>query len=208
MTPAEIEALFTRTDGTFLFARWGRPIVPVVFGVSDATLEVIKGAIEAVAVLARHPMATSDPELGANLLIFFCDTWAELADVPDLDRLVPDLDVLLARLHAAQANQYRMFRCDGEGAIKAAFVFVRMDQHLAQADAATIALGQAVQVALLWSDAAFIGTSPLAKVPDGGTILRPEIAQVIRAAYDPILPVAATDPSHALRLFARTGRTH
>jgi hypothetical protein len=33
--------------------------------------------------------------------------------------------------------------------------------------------------------------------------LRPEIAAVIRAAYDPVLPVAATDPSHALRLAAR-----
>ena len=33
MGPAEVEALFTRADGAYLFARWGRPIVPVVFGV-------------------------------------------------------------------------------------------------------------------------------------------------------------------------------
>ena len=31
MTPEQIEACFTRDDGRFAFARWGRPIVPVVF---------------------------------------------------------------------------------------------------------------------------------------------------------------------------------
>jgi hypothetical protein len=48
MTPDQIEAHFTRSDGSYLCARWGRPIVPVVFGVDDATLAVVKGAIEAV----------------------------------------------------------------------------------------------------------------------------------------------------------------
>ena len=47
MPPNQVQALFTRKDGTYLFARWGRPIVPVVFGVDDATLSVVKGAIEA-----------------------------------------------------------------------------------------------------------------------------------------------------------------
>jgi len=28
---------------------------------------------------------------------------------------------------------------------------------------------------------------------------------VIRAAYDPVMPAATTDPAHALRLAARTG---
>jgi hypothetical protein len=35
---SDIAALFTRADGQFLFARWGRPIAPVVFGVEDATV--------------------------------------------------------------------------------------------------------------------------------------------------------------------------
>jgi hypothetical protein len=35
------------------------------------------------------------------------------------------------------------------------------------------------------------------------TILRPDIAGLIRAAYDPILPGSAQDASYALRLFAR-----
>ncbi len=47
-----IEQLFTRADGAYVFARWGRPIVPVVFGVDDASLAVFKGAIEAVVTLA------------------------------------------------------------------------------------------------------------------------------------------------------------
>eukprot|EP01036_Dinobryon_divergens_P039337 gene39337-51841_t len=63
MTPDQVQALFTRADGTYLFARWGRPIVPVVFGVEDATLAVVKGAVEAVVALAGHKMAETDPEL-------------------------------------------------------------------------------------------------------------------------------------------------
>ncbi|NKX44163.1 hypothetical protein HCU73_06135 [Roseibacterium sp. KMU-115] len=200
-------ALFTRADGQFLFARWGRPLVPVVFGVEDATVSILKGAIEAVVALAGHKMAETDPELGANLMIFFLRDWAELTQTPNLDRLIPDLPETVARLERADANQYRAFRFDAEGGIKAAFVFVRMDAALAEAPAETIALSQIVQTILLWSDTAFLGTSPLAVLSDGGpAILKPEIAGLIRAAYDPVLPVAATDPSHALRLAARVGR--
>jgi hypothetical protein len=34
-------------------------------------------------------------------------------------------------------------------------------------------------------------------------VLRPDVAEVLRSAYDPILPAVAQDSSHALRLFAR-----
>jgi hypothetical protein len=57
---------------------------------------------------------------------------------------------------------------------------------------------------LLWSDLAFRERSPLA-VAGETTVLRPDIAALIRAAYDPVLPAAADDPSHALRLSARIG---
>ena len=59
---------------------------------------------------------------------------------------------------------------------------------------------------LLWSDTAFRAASPLALLPGGQAMLRPEIAALVRAAYDPVLPAAADDPAHALRLFARLGR--
>lgn len=202
MTPDEVATLFTRADGQYLCARWGRPIVPVVFGVDDATLSVLKGAVEAVVTLAGHKMAETDPELGANLMVFFFRDWAELPEVPNLDRLIPDLGPLCARLAAAGANQYRIFRFDEAGAIKAAFVFLRMDEDLASVAAETLALAQAVQTILLWSDTAFRGVSPLA-LAGGQVILRPEIAGVIRAAYDPVLPPVARDASHALRLSAR-----
>ncbi|MBA4352650.1 MAG: hypothetical protein C0427_15570, partial [Rhodobacter sp.] len=167
MTPDEVQALFTRADGTYLFARWGRPIVPVVFGVEDATLGVVKGAVEAVVALAGHRMAETDQELGANLMIFFFRDWAELPEVPNLDRLVPGLAALCARLEEAGANQYRIFRFDPEGAIRAVFVFVRMDAHLEAVSAETLALSQAVQMILLWSDRAFGEMSPLAAGPRG-----------------------------------------
>ncbi|MDZ4094448.1 MAG: hypothetical protein U1D35_06005 [Paracoccaceae bacterium] len=202
MTPAETEALFTRSDGHYLFARWGRPIVPVVFGVDEATLRVVKGALEAVVALAGHKLAETDPELGANLMLFFFRDWAELPEVPNLDRLVPGLAALCQRLEAAEANQYRVFRFDAAGAIKAAFVFIRMDAHLNAVPAETLALGQVVQVILLWSDTAFGTVSPLIQ-GTGEVMLRPEIAGVIRAGYDPVLPQVAQDRTHALRLAAR-----
>ena len=198
----DVETLFTRADGTYLFARWGRPIVPVIFGVDDASLAVFKGAIEAVVALAGHHMAEMDPELGVNFMVFFCEDWAELEEVPKLDQLVPDLGPLVAKLKKADANQYRIFRFDDQGAIRATFVFLRMDEHMAAVGADTLALSQAVQTILLWSDMAFQDTAPLAMIDDQA-VLRPEIADVIRAAYDPVMPAMAQDPSHALRLAAR-----
>ncbi|MGL5011746.1 MAG: hypothetical protein ACRC6I_17865, partial [Paracoccaceae bacterium] len=170
MTPEAIQALFTRADGTYHFARWGRPIVPVVFGVEDATLGVVKGALEAVVALAGHRMAETDAELGANLMVFFVRDWDELRGVPNLERLVAGLHALLERLEAAGANQYRVFRFDADGAIKAAFVFLRMDRHLAEVPAEALALAQAVQVILLWSDRAFADAAPLVRM-DGVEVL-------------------------------------
>ena len=204
MQTSDIEQLFTRSDGQYLCARWGRPIVPVVFGVEDSTLSTVKGAIEAVVTLANHKMAETDPELGANLMVFFCRDWSELLDVPNLDRLIEGLAPLVARLQTADANQYRVFRFDPHNTIRAAFVFIRMDAALSEVPAETLALSQAVQVILLWSDTAFTDRSALA-VAGEATILRPEIGALIRAAYDPVLPSVATDPAHALRLGARIG---
>lgn len=206
MSPEDITALFTRSDGNFTFARWGRPIAPVVFGVDDATLTVVKGALQAVCQLANHPVAEMDPELGVNLMIFFFSDWDELRHVPDLDRLIPDLGPLVDRLERAEANQYRIFRFDDANAIRACFVFLRMDEHLSAVPAETLALSQIVQTMLLWSDRAFSDQSPLAMVLNGATILRPDIGALIRAAYDPVLPGYADDPSHALRLSARVGQ--
>lgn len=205
MSPEDVTRHFTRSDGSFVFARWGRPIAPVVFGVQDATLGVVKGAVEAVVALAGHQMTETDPEIGANLMFFFVRDWSELEGTPHLDRLIPDLEGLLTRLRAADANQYRIFRFDASGAIMACFVFLRMDENLSAVPAEALALGQVVQSVLLWSDTAFSDVSPMARTPGGRVILRPEIGALVRAAYDPVLPAVADDASYALRLHARMG---
>ena len=202
MTPEDVEALFTRESGEYAFARWGRPLAPVVFGVDDASLDIVKGAIQAVCHVSGASIAETDPELGSNFIWFFFRDWSELLGVSGMDRLVPDLEALVGRLESFGANQYRFFRFDEAGAIKACFVFLRMDGQLQDVSADTLALNQAVQSFLLWSDVAFRDRSPLAVVDDK-TVLRPEIAAIIRAAYDPVMPAAAQDNSHALRLAAR-----
>lgn len=203
MTEDEIAALFTRSSGEYLFARWARPIVPVVFGVGDATLAVVKGALEAMVALAGHRMAETDPEQGANLMIFFVRDWSELLEVPDLGRLVEGLELRVARLRKEGATQYRHFRFEKEGAIRACIAFLRVDDAMAELPAEMVALNLATQVILLWSERAFVDRSPLGLVGETA-ILRPEIAAVIRAAYDPVLPEAAREKSHALRLAARS----
>ncbi|MCK0151909.1 hypothetical protein MWU54_17835 [Marivita sp. S6314] len=198
-----IERYFTRSDGSYLFARWGRPIAPIVFGVEDATLSVVKGAFEAVCQMAGHHMAETDPELGSNVMVFFFREWDELLAVPDLDRLIDGLAPMVAKLAEAEANQYRVFRFDETGAIKACFIFLRMDAVLSALPAETIALSQVVQSMVLWSDLAFTDQSPLGQLEDGRVVLRPDLGALIRAAYDPVMPAMSEDASHALRLAAR-----
>ncbi|QIR84274.1 hypothetical protein [Paracoccus sp. AK26] len=189
MTAEQIAALFTRPDGTFLCARWGRPVAPVIFGLADESLDIFRGAIRAGFAHARHPLADTDPDMGANLMLFFVRDWAELADVPDLDRLT-DAPGLPGRLADADADQYRMFRFDADGGIRACLGFLRMSGPLAESHPAQLAEALFMRCALTFArDIA----------PSAG------VAALIRAAYDPVLPVAATDAAHALRLAARMG---
>ena len=202
-TPADIEAMFTDAKGAFRFARWGRPIAPIVFGVDDATLNIFKGAVEALSALTQHPLAETDFELWVNLMFFMFKSWDELSDLPDLDRLVPELDQLVPKLKSQGASQYRLFRFDDQGAIQACFVFICMDGPLADWPAESLALVQASQAFLLWGDQAFAERSPLARLPNGADILRPDVGDILRAAYAPELPHVAHDASFSLRLFAR-----
>lgn len=204
MTADEIASLFTRADGSYLFARWTRPVVPVVFGLDDATLATVKGAIEALVAVAGHRMAGTDPEQGANLLIFFCRGWTELLEVPDLGRLVEGLDRAVARLTAEGADRYAQVHFEADGAIRASFVLVNMGGRLAAEPADRLALDLALRALLLWSDQAFADRATLVEVPEGA-IVRPELLALLAAAYDPVLPPVARDRSHALRLAARVG---
>ncbi len=201
---ARIAALFTRSDGQFRFARWGRPLAPVTFGTDEAGERVVAEALAAVAGLGGLPVAGSDPELGANYLTFFCTDWAELAGMPGLDRLIPDLAKLISVLKGAGANQYRIFGFDEGGAIRLCLVLLRYDDDLRRVSAQTLATTQAFQSLLLWSDHAFTDESPIARIVETGrAVVKPWLADLARAAYDPALPAQARDPALALRLAAR-----
>ncbi len=198
MSPEQIESLFTGADGRYFFARWGRAVAPVVFGVDDATLEVISAAMHRATALAGAEMAETDPELGANLMLFFFREWDEVKEVPKLGEMIPDPGALVERLKAADAQQYRSFRFDEAGAIKACFSFVRMGGALGEVAADALAMGEALGALLAWAKA-----PPLARDARGQVGPRPEIARLIAAAYDPTMPDSARDASHALRLWAR-----
>ncbi|WP_136649118.1 hypothetical protein [Paracoccus aeridis] len=188
MTADEIAALFTQ-GGDFLCARWGRPVAPVVFGLDDASLAIFRDALKAVVAHARHPLTDTDPETGANLMIFAVADWDDLRGVTDLDRLT-GLDDLPGRLAAQSADRYRLLRFDAEGAIRACMTFLRLGGALGQAHPAALAEDAGVNAML--SFASHVTPSS-------------DLAGLIRAAYDPALPPCARDASHALRLAARVG---
>ncbi|WP_235931258.1 hypothetical protein [Paracoccus xiamenensis] len=187
MTADQIADLFTR-DGQYLAARWGRPVAPVIFGLADESLDIFRGALKAAYAHAGHPITDTDPEMGANLMMFFCRDWDELAEIPDLDRLTGQPD-LVARLKQQHADHYQIFRFDADGSIRACLSFIRISGALADAHPAQLAETLAMRSMLTFAHE-ITATAPL--------------AQVIRAAYDPVMPAVARDPSHALRLAART----
>lgn len=182
----DIATLFTR-DGHYLCARWGRPVAPVIFGLADESLPIFRAATGAVLAHAGQPIAETDPQMGANMLSFFVRDWDELQDVPDFDRLTGQAD-LPARLRLRGADQYRMFRFDADGAIRACITLVKMGGALANAHPGQLAETLAARAMLTFAR----DVMPSA-----------ELARLIRAAYDPALPAVARGASHALRLVAR-----
>ncbi len=206
LSSGQVENLFRTADGGYHFARWGREIAPVVFGIDDETLGHLKDAMASVALIAGMDFVEIDPDLGANLMMFFCTDWDELDLVPDLDGLIPDFDAVKANLKRTGANQYRTFFFDAQGSIKVCVVLLRFDEHMAKTSIQTLGVGQMVQCILLWGDRAFKGTSPIAIVPENGMcIVKPNYAALIKAAYDPSLPPSAVVASHAMRMAARAG---
>ena len=186
LSPDEIARLFTR-DGQYLCARWGRPVAPVIFGLADDSLAIFSAAIRAAYAHAGHPVTETDHEMGANLMLFFCRDWEELAGIPDLDRLTGQPG-LIARLKEGQASHYQIFRFDPDGAIRACLSFIRMGGPLAKAHPAMLAETLATRSMLTFA---------------GDVAATEDLARLIRAAYDPVMPDVATDSGHALRLAAR-----
>lgn len=196
--------LFRNATGDYRFARWGRAIVPVVFGVDDTTLTHLKDGIAQTVAITGGTLDETDPELGANFMWFFCSGWDELLAVPNLERLFPDFAAIIATLKQQNANQYRSFSFDKDGAIKLVIVLLRMDASLSAMPIQTLATSETLQSLLVWGEGAFATTSPIATIKENGLcIVKPEFAALVRAAYDPLMPASADDASHALRLGAR-----
>lgn len=203
MSAEQVENMFT-ASGKYQFARWGRPIAPVVFGTDDASLGAIKDAFQTVASLADMVLAETDAELGANFLVFFCSDWAEIAEVENLHHLLPDVKGLTERLTKQNANQYRKFTLDENGAIKMCILLLRYDDQLASISVQALATSLMAQSLLTWSKVAFIFKSPIGMIEENNmAIVRPVIAALIRSAYDKTMPDVAKDTSHAMRLSAR-----
>lgn len=199
-----IAALFTGEDGVFRFARWERPIAPVIYGTNDEGIRIFEEAFRSVVALSGREVIELDPDMGANFLVFFVKDWAELGMVPHLEKLIPNIGDLAAALTEREANQYRAFAFDEAGAIRACITLLRYDQVLQQVSAQTLAVTQSFQGLLLWAMNAFDGESPTALVADTGRcVVKPWHADLVRAAYDPAIPAASTDAALALRLAAR-----
>ncbi len=207
MTPEIVQSLFTRRDGSYGFARWGRPIAPIVFGVEDQTLTLVHEAVAAMAGMVNHPVMETDAEFGSNLWVFFLRDWDELRGVDEIEQLVPGISDRVDALSTAKANQYRLFRFDDDGAIKVSFVFLRMDAAMSARPADEIIIEQIARIMVSWGEDAFAKRSILAtNDANAPAVLHPDIVQILQAAYAPNMPVSADDPSHGLRLFARLGR--
>lgn len=204
-----VEQLFTRKDGSYSFARWGRPIAPIVFGVDDNTLGYLKDAITQTVGITGANLVETDPELGANFMWFFCSDWDELVGVPDLEKLVPNLSDLVASLARKKVNEHRMFIFDNEGAIKMCLLFFRMQGRVADMTVQTLAVGETLQSLLMWSEDAFADQSPIAVIQENEMcIVKPNFAALVRAAYDPLMPPSAMDASHAMRLHPRAEKLY
>lgn len=193
--------------GTFKFARWGCPIAPAVIGLDEGGGRLFGEAIRLVAGIANQEIEDIDPEMGANFLVYVMQDWAHAARAPNLPNFLPDLPALIERLSAADANRYRVFAFDDQGAIRAAITLLRYDDQMRAAPVDYIALTEAALGMLVYDEVGVAEDRPvvMARIDEGEprAILSPWHAQLLRAAYDPRIPAGSKDPALALRLAAR-----
>lgn len=191
----------------FKFARWGGPIAPTVIGLDEGGARLFGEAIRLVAGIAGREVEDIDPEMGANFLVYVMQDWAHAARAPNLPNFLPDLPALIERLTAANANRYRVFAFDDQGAIRAAITLLRYDEQMRAAPVDYIALTEAALGMLVYDEAGVAEDRPVVMArfdeDEPRAMLSPWHAQLLRAAYDPRIPAGSKDPSLALRLAAR-----
>ena len=136
---------------------------------------------------------------------FFCKEWEEILSVPDLKKLIPNLNDIVKKLQTTSTKSYRIFAFDNEGGIKMCVQLIKVSDETAEMSIQALATGETFQCLVLFSSKAFIDESPIAQISQNNLCVpKPEYAALVRAAYDPVLPVSSQDKSHALRLFARS----
>jgi len=192
----------------FKFARWGVPISPVVIGLDDKGTQLFTEAIEAVADLAGVQVEDIDPEMGANMMVYIMADWAHASRAPNLPKFLPDLPALVERLTEANANRYRVFAFDDQGAIRASITLLRYDEQMQAAPVDYIALSEAVLAIMVYDEAGIADDRPVVMAKfedddDARAIVEPWHGMLIHAAYDPALPAGSKDPALAMRLAAR-----
>jgi hypothetical protein len=207
---ARIQALFG--GDAFKFARWGGPICPVIVGLDDKGTQLFEEAISAVVDLAGAKIDEIDPEMGANMMVYIMGDWAHAAQLPNLPNFIPDLPALVERLNKANANRYRVFAFDDQGAIRASITMLRYDEQMQEAPVDYIALTEAMLAMLVFDERGVLEDRPviLAKFEEDDediarAVVNPWHGRLLAAAYDPTIPAGSNDPSVALRLAARIG---
>lgn len=205
-TEAErIQRLFTGRDGRFRFARWAQPLAPAVFNADGYGAKMMREALGGVAKLGGLWLAESDPRIGANVYVFFCDCWDEAREAA-ARRTPPSADLcqLAPRLFGVDADCHRAFGFDASGAIRLCALFIRDDAESQRLKAQTTAAFEALRSILLWSEDAFAEGPPvdIIAAEERATISQWH-ADLVRAAYDPSIPAASTDPAQADRIAAR-----
>lgn len=203
-----IQALFG--GDAFKFARWGGAICPIVVGLDEKGARLFEEAISAVADLAGAKMEEIDPEMGANMFIYVLSDWSNAALAPNLGNFIPDLPALVERLTEANANRYRVFAFDDQGAIRASITMLRYDEQMQEAPVDYIALTEAMLAMLVFDERGVSEDRPvvMAKFEDDDearAILNPWHGRLLKAAYDPTIPAGSKDPALAMRLAARIG---
>lgn len=204
-----IRALFHRAPidpegpARFQFARWGKPIAPAFCGLTDESEAVMREGFAAAAALAGLELAEEDPDLGANILVCVVERWSALPRTPGLVALIPDLAGLIVLLEAADRNQHRLVSFEPDGGLRLCVILLRYDDGMARLSGASLALGQALQALLYWSDEAFLCESPVTLRRGGKPIVKPRFARLLKAAYAPETPIASEDPALADALAER-----
>ena len=206
MSHDKIVSLFSQEKG-YHFSRWNKPIAPVVFGIDNSSLASVKSAFLEVISITPLPISDFDSDLGANFFVFFCSEWCELREIPNLNRLIPNLAQVLATLDKNNSNQYRTFFFKENGAINLCILIMKYDLELASVSVQTLAMGQMLKSILLWSPKAFATESPIAIInKNNSCIVKPFYEALLKACYDATLPDFSMDKTHALRVQARVSK--